>query len=78
GHLPRLPFHAPGDHALGPVAEQAARSHHALLLANHGAIAAGDSLSAAVDVIEEVEETARLFFLLRQHPSPTPWPVNLV
>jgi len=78
GRLPRLPFHAPGDPALGPVAEQAARSHHALLLANHGAVAAGDNLSSAVDVIEEIEETARLFFLLRQRPSSESWPVNLV
>lgn len=67
GRLPRLPFHAPGDPALGPVAEQAARSHHALLLANHGAIATGHDLASAVDVIEEIEETARLFFTLHQH-----------
>jgi 3-dehydro-4-phosphotetronate decarboxylase len=66
GGLPRLSFHAPGDPALGPYAERMARDHHALLLSNHGAIAAGDSLAAAVDVIEEVEETARLFFLLDQ------------
>jgi ribulose-5-phosphate 4-epimerase/fuculose-1-phosphate aldolase len=78
GRLPRLPFHAPGDSALGPVAEQAARSHHALLLANHGAIAAAGALSSAVDVIEEIEETARLFFLLRQRPDSESWPVNLV
>lgn len=70
GRLPRLPFHTPGDPALGLVAEQAARSHHALLLANHGAIAAGHDLASAVDVIEEIEETAHLFFLLRQHPKP--------
>jgi ribulose-5-phosphate 4-epimerase/fuculose-1-phosphate aldolase len=78
GRLPRLPFHAPGDHTLAPVAEQAARSNHALLLANHGAVAAGDDLASAVDVIEEIEETARLFFLLRQRPGPESWPVNLV
>jgi ribulose-5-phosphate 4-epimerase/fuculose-1-phosphate aldolase len=76
GRLPRLPFHAPGNPALGPVAEHAARRHHALLLANHGAIAAGDNLASAVDVIEEIEETARLFFLLCQHSEP--WSVNLI
>jgi ribulose-5-phosphate 4-epimerase/fuculose-1-phosphate aldolase len=81
GRLPRLPYHAPGDPALGPLAEEAARHHRALLLSNHGAVTAGDSLASAVDVIEEIEETARLFFLLgcppyRQHPkSPR---INLV
>jgi ribulose-5-phosphate 4-epimerase/fuculose-1-phosphate aldolase len=78
GRLPRLPFHAPGDPALGPVAERAARSHHALLLANHGAIAAGPDLASAVDVIEEIEETARLFFLLCRRPTAESWPVNLL
>ena len=78
GHLPRLPFHAPGDHALGPVAEHAARSHHAILLANHGAITAGTDLASAVDVIEEIEETARLFFLLRKGSGSDPWLVNLL
>jgi ribulose-5-phosphate 4-epimerase/fuculose-1-phosphate aldolase len=39
--------------------------HHAILLANHGPVVAGTSLAAATDAIEELEETARLFLLLR-------------
>jgi ribulose-5-phosphate 4-epimerase/fuculose-1-phosphate aldolase len=65
GRLPLLPYHAPGDPALGPAAEAAAWDHHALLLANHGPIVAGVDLDAAADAIEELEETARLFLLLR-------------
>jgi ribulose-5-phosphate 4-epimerase/fuculose-1-phosphate aldolase len=65
GRLPLLPYHAPGDPALGPAAEAAARDHHALLLANHGPIVAGVDLDAAADAVEELEETARLFLLLR-------------
>ena len=65
GRLPMLPYHAPGDPALGAVAEEAAREHHALLLANHGPIVAGPDLGAATDAIEELEETARLYLLLR-------------
>lgn len=67
GTLPLLPYHAPGDTALGPLAEEAARSHHAVLLANHGPVVAGATLEQAADAIEEVEETARLHFLLRGH-----------
>lgn len=68
GRLPVLPYFAPGDAALGPVAERAAADHHALLLANHGPITAGADLAAATDAIEEIEETAALYLLLRGHP----------
>jgi ribulose-5-phosphate 4-epimerase/fuculose-1-phosphate aldolase len=64
GRLPLLPFHAPGDDALGPLAEQTARSSRALLLSNHGPVVAGVSLTAAMDALEELEETAKLFLLL--------------
>jgi ribulose-5-phosphate 4-epimerase/fuculose-1-phosphate aldolase len=36
-----------------------------VLLANHGPVVAGASLDAAVNAIEELEETAKLFLLLR-------------
>ncbi|MBE3015523.1 aldolase [Microbispora sp. NEAU-D428] len=68
GRLPLLPYHAPGDDALGPLAESAARAHRALLLGNHGPVAAGSTLSEAVDALEEIEETAKLFLLLRGLP----------
>ena len=38
--------------------------HHAVLLANHGPVVAGKSLEDAVYNAEELEETAKLFFLL--------------
>jgi 3-dehydro-4-phosphotetronate decarboxylase len=65
GRLVRLPYFAPGDQGLGETAEQAAASSRALLLANHGPIVSAPSLAEAVDAVEEVEETARLFFLLQ-------------
>jgi 3-dehydro-4-phosphotetronate decarboxylase len=67
GELPILPYHAPGDQSLGAAAELAAAQHHALLLANHGPIVAGDDLAAAADALEEIEETAKLYLLLRGH-----------
>ena len=67
GRLPVLPYHAPGDTALGALAEKTAGDHHALLLANHGPIVAGDDLGSAADALEEIEETAKLFLLLRGH-----------
>ena len=36
-----------------------------MLLANHGPVVSGDTLEAAVFAIEELEETAKLYLLLR-------------
>lgn len=65
GRLRALPYFAPGDEGLGATAEQAARSGPALLLRNHGPILAGADLAATLDALEELEETAKLFLLLR-------------
>ncbi|WP_166880816.1 3-oxo-tetronate 4-phosphate decarboxylase [Salinibacterium sp. ZJ450] len=64
GRAALLPYHAPGDAALGPLAEHTAASHSAMLLSNHGAIVSGLTLDAAMDAIEELEATARLQLLL--------------
>jgi len=65
GHLPLVPYFAPGDEALADAVRQQASRHHALLLANHGPVVAGSSLAAASDAVEELEATARLFLLLQ-------------
>ena len=65
GTLPLVPYFAPGDRALADAVRGFAGRHHAVLLANHGPVVAGSSLSAAGDAIEELEATARLFLLLR-------------
>jgi ribulose-5-phosphate 4-epimerase/fuculose-1-phosphate aldolase len=64
GRLPLVPFYRPGDPALAEAIREYAQGHHAMLLANHGPVVAGSSLSAAVDATEELEETARLRLLL--------------
>lgn len=67
GSLPLLPYHAPGDDSLEALAEQTARTHLALLLSNHGPVVSGASLASALDTLEELEETAKLFLLLSGH-----------
>ncbi|GHB37006.1 class II aldolase [Streptomyces xanthochromogenes] len=69
GRLPLLPYYAPGDGHLADAAEQAARFGHAVLLRNHGPVVAGRDLATALDALEELEETARLFLLLRGMPT---------
>ena len=65
GKLPLVPYYPPGDETLAEAVGELASKHHAVLLANHGPVVAGNSLSAATDAIEELEETARLFLLLQ-------------
>ena len=65
GRCPLVPYFAPGDRALAEAVRKTARHAHAMLLANHGPVVAGKSLEAAVYAAEELEETARLFLMLR-------------
>jgi ribulose-5-phosphate 4-epimerase/fuculose-1-phosphate aldolase len=65
GTLPLVPYFPPGDAALAEAVRVRAARHHALLLANHGPVVAGSSLSAAADAVEELEASARLYLLLR-------------
>jgi ribulose-5-phosphate 4-epimerase/fuculose-1-phosphate aldolase len=67
--LPLLPYFRPGDRALAEAVPAAAGRHHAVLLANHGPVVAGTSLEDAVYNAEELEETAKLFFLLSGRPT---------
>ena len=65
GRLPLAPYFPPGDPALAEAVGKLAGKHPAIRLANHGPVVAGSSLAAATDAIEELEETARLFLILR-------------
>jgi ribulose-5-phosphate 4-epimerase/fuculose-1-phosphate aldolase len=68
GRLPLVPYHRPGDPALGDAIRSLAGKHSAVLLANHGPVVSGATLDAAVYAIEELEETAKLFLLLHGIP----------
>ena len=68
GKLPLVPYFPPGDPALGRAVEERAVGHRAVLLANHGPVVAGADLEAAAAAIEELEETAKLFLILRDKP----------
>lgn len=69
GRLPLVPYHRPGDPAVATAIAALAVKHGAMLLANHGPVVSGASLEAAVNAAEELEETAKLFLLLRDVPT---------
>lgn len=64
GTLPLVPYQRPRRSLLADAVRSRTSRHHALLLANHGPVVAGRSLSAASDAIEELEATARLHLSL--------------
>jgi ribulose-5-phosphate 4-epimerase/fuculose-1-phosphate aldolase len=65
GRLPLVPYFPPGDETLANAVSKLAGAHHALLLSNHGPVVAGTTLDDAQFAAEELEETAKLFLLLR-------------
>jgi 3-dehydro-4-phosphotetronate decarboxylase len=69
GSLPLVRYYAPGHPSLSVAVGELARKHHAMLLANHGSVVAAGDLHAAADAAEEIEETARLRFLLADRPT---------
>jgi 3-dehydro-4-phosphotetronate decarboxylase len=69
GRLPLIPYYRPGDPALGTAIRSHACRHCAVLLANHGPVVSGATLESAGYAIEELEETAKLFLLLRDVPT---------
>jgi ribulose-5-phosphate 4-epimerase/fuculose-1-phosphate aldolase len=70
-HLPLVPYYRPGDPAMEPAIAARASTARAVLLANHGAVVCGVTLRDAVYAAEELEEAAKLGFLLRGHGART-------
>jgi ribulose-5-phosphate 4-epimerase/fuculose-1-phosphate aldolase len=67
GKLPLVPYYRPGDPALADAVRSQATRHKAVLLANHGPVVLDKNLESAVYAMEELEETAKIFLLLRDH-----------
>jgi 3-dehydro-4-phosphotetronate decarboxylase len=64
-HMPIVRYYRPGDPAMEPAIQAGAQDARAVLLANHGPVVSGKTLTDAVYAAEELEEAARLFLLLR-------------
>jgi ribulose-5-phosphate 4-epimerase/fuculose-1-phosphate aldolase len=65
GRTALVPYHRPGDPAVADAIRGLAGKYASVLLANHGPVVAGNTLEAAVFAMEELEETARLYLLVR-------------
>ncbi len=65
GQTALVPYYRPGDPAVADAIKGLAGKYASVLLANHGPVVAGETLEAAVFATEELEETAKLYLLLR-------------
>lgn len=64
GRLPLLPYERPGSQSIADHIAGTASGMKAVLLSNHGPVCGGVNLKAALDTMDEVESTCRLFLLL--------------
>ena len=64
GRMPLIPYIRPGSAKIAEELVKRAHDASAFLLANHGPVVMGSSLTEAVNNAEELEETARLLFIL--------------
>ncbi|MBC8718977.1 aldolase [Ochrobactrum sp. Marseille-Q0166] len=67
GYMPVIPYYRPGAVEIARDLAAAAQAHkvNAFLLASHGVVVLGKDIEDAVNNAEELEETARLAFILR-------------
>lgn len=67
GYMPVIPYYRPGAPEIARDLAVAAKAHpvNAFLLASHGVVVLGKNIEDAVNNAEELEETARLAFILR-------------
>ncbi len=77
GHVPLIPYHRPGDPAVGDlvaqaIAERRARGTplRAVMLDRLGPNVWHESPAAAMATLEELEETARLWLMTQPRPAP--------
>ncbi len=64
GEVPLIPYNNPGSIKIAQDITPLVQQHSAFLLANHGVVVVGDSIEQACHNFEELEEAARLYFLL--------------
>jgi 3-dehydro-4-phosphotetronate decarboxylase len=77
GHVPLIPYHRPGDPVVGDVVAarigehvDAGRRLRAVMLDHLGPNVWAPSPAAAMSVLEELEETARLWLMCERKPGP--------
>ena len=69
GDVPVIPYYKPGSVHLAEDISKVAAGHKAFLMANHGMITCGRTMTEAVNNAEELEAACRIFFTLQGLPE---------
>ena len=69
GKVGLAPYYKPGSEMLCKAVAEMAPNHKAIILANHGPVVGGIDLNSAINNIEELEATAKLYFILHNNPK---------
>ncbi|MFZ3599672.1 aldolase [Streptomyces sp. BH104] len=79
GHVPHIPYHRPGDPRVADLVTERINSRaaqgtpiRAVLLDRLGPVVWGPDAASALAVLEELEETARLWLATDRKPTPLP------
>lgn len=64
GHLPVIPYYHPGSSELADAVSRVISYRNSVLMKNHGLVAVGVNLEAALNLAEEIEENAKIHFIL--------------
>ncbi|MCX5530185.1 aldolase [Streptomyces sp. NBC_00006] len=79
GHVPHIPYHRPGDPRVADLVTERINSRaaqgtpiRAVLLDRLGPVVWGPDAASALAVLEELEETARLWLTTDRGPAPLP------
>ena len=70
--MPMLPFALPGSTQLVKSVAGAIEGRRAVLLQNHGLVVWGEDFDEALDITEEIEESAQVFVLSAGKARPIP------
>lgn len=65
GEIPVVQYYRPGDQMLAHDLGELSPNYKAFLLANHGPVVTGETLQIAADNLEEMEDAAKLSFILK-------------
>lgn len=64
GELPVIPYYPSGSRELAEAVSKVIAWRDSVLLENHGVLAVGKNLEQALNITEEIEENARVHFIL--------------
>ena len=71
GYLPLIQYYRPGSKELADDVGEIIKIRNSVMLCNHGVVTVGKDMSQALNIMEEIEENAKLYFIMKDHNGRT-------